>query len=180
MSVQEQNSVPASGPSQDGGRGWRLGALGGLVAGAGFLVVRRLRHQRSDDRADSETANRWHAVTVNRSPDEVMPDGTVPPALRALGDLVEVEVRPAPQARGTELRARLRRSEPRSAASVLERLGGTDPRQAVRAALREDKQLLEVGEVLRLEPIPHGDRGHTPGGKLVETVAKRAGGEGLS
>jgi len=179
MSAQGQISEPVPGQSTFSGRGWRLGAgaMGDLVAGAGLLVARRFRHDGSDE--EPETANRWHVVTVNRSPDEVMPDGTPPPALRALGDLVEVEVRPAQQARGTELRARVRQPEPGTAKSVLERLGGTDPRQAVRAALREDKQLIEVGEVLRLEPIPHGDRGHTPGGKLVETVTKRAGGEGL-
>ena len=179
MSAQERNSVPMPGEGTDTGHGWRLGAIGGVVAGAGLLVARRLRHDRSDDEADVETANRWHAVTVNRSPEEVMPDGTPPPALRGLGDLVEVEVRPAPQSRGTELRARVRQPEPGPAKSVLERLGGTDPRQAVRAALREDKQLIEVGEVLRLEPIPHGDRGHSPGRKLVETATKRADGEGL-
>jgi hypothetical protein len=179
MSAQEQNSVPVSSLGTHSGRGWRLGAIGGVVAGAGLLVAWRLLGDRSDGHAEAEAENPWLVVTVNRSPDEVMPGGTVPPALEALGELVEVEARPAPQARGTELRARVRRPEPRSAASVLERLGDTDPRQAVRAALREDKQLLEVGEVLRLEPIPHGDRGHTPGGKLVESVTKRAGGEGL-
>ena len=175
MSARQQNTVPVPQPGTDTRRGWRLGALAGLVAGAGLLVARRLRH----DDGDTDTANRWHAVTVNRSPAEVMPEGTVPPALRALADLVEVEVRPAPQQWGSELRARVRRPERDSANSVLKRLDGTDPRQAVRAALREDKQLLEVGEILRLEPIPHGDRGHGLGGRLVETATKRAGGEGL-
>ncbi len=56
---------------------------------------------------------------------------------------------------------------------------GDDPRQAVRAALRESKQLIEVGEVLRVDPVPHGKRGRTPVGQLIGAATKRAGGEGL-
>jgi hypothetical protein len=56
---------------------------------------------------------------------------------------------------------------------------GDDPRQAIRTALRQSKQLVEVGEVMRLDPAPHGKRSATPGGKLVELVASRSGGEGV-
>ena len=108
-----------------------------------------------------------------------MPDNRVPTPLIELGDIVEVQVRPAPGGRGSELRARLRSSEPSGAASAAARLSGDDPRQRVRAALRQAKQLLEVGEVLRVDPTPHGHRPPTPTGKLVEFATRRAGEEGV-
>ena len=108
-----------------------------------------------------------------------MPDNQVPAPLADLGDLVEVEVRTAPGGRGSELRARLRSSEPTGAASAAARLSGKDPRQRVRAALREAKQLIEVGEILRVDPTPHGRRTSTPTGAIVDLATKRAGGEGV-
>jgi len=118
-------------------------------------------------------------VTINRNPEEVMPESRVPGPLAKLGDLVEVEVRAAPGGKGSELRARLRSSEPVGAASAAARLSGNDPRQQVRAALREAKQLIEVGEVLRVDPTPHGRRPPTPSGAIVELATKRAAGEGV-
>ena len=88
-----------------------------------------------------------------------MPDSRVPGPLAELGDLVEGEVRPASGGKGSELRARLRSPEPTGAASAAARLSGDDPRQQVRAALRQSKQLIEVGE--------------------VELATKRAAGEGV-
>jgi hypothetical protein len=108
-----------------------------------------------------------------------MPESRVPAPLAELGDLVEVEVRPAPGGKGTELRARLRSPEPTGVASTAARLSGDDPRQRVRIALREAKQLIEVGEVLRVDPTPHGRRTSTPTGAIVEAATKRAGGEGV-
>lgn len=108
-----------------------------------------------------------------------MPDNQVPRPLDQLGDLVEVEVRPAPGGKGSELRARLRTPEPTGIASAAARLSGDDPRQQVRSALREAKQLIEVGEVLRVDPAPHGQRPPTPGGAIVEAATKRAAGEGI-
>ena len=108
-----------------------------------------------------------------------MPDNRVPTPLAELGDLVEVEVRQAPGGKGTELRARLRTPEPSGVASAAARLSGDDPRQRVRAALREAKQLIEVGEVLRVDPTPHGRRTPTPTGAIVEAATKRAAGEGV-
>ena len=108
-----------------------------------------------------------------------MPENRVPGPLAELGDLVEVEVRPAPGDKGSELRARLRSPEPTGAASAAARLSGDDPRQQVRVALREAKQLIEVGEVLRVDPAPHGRRSSTPVGAVVERATERAAGEGL-
>jgi hypothetical protein len=39
--------------------------------------------------------------------------------------------------------------------------------------------VLEVGEVLVLEPVPHGERSDTPTGKLLDAAVERAGGEGM-
>jgi uncharacterized membrane protein len=152
-----------------------------VAAGGAAVVLIRQRQRRVTAGAQgaAEPQSRWRAVTINRSPEEVMPDNRVPGPLAELGDLVEVEVRPAPGGKGSELRARLRSPEPSGAASAAARLSGDDPRQRVRAALREAKQLIEVGEVLRVDPTPHGRRTATPTGALVEAATKRAAGEGV-
>jgi uncharacterized membrane protein len=147
------------------------------VGGGAVLLVRGLQRRSAD--GSSGGRNRWRAVTVAREPEEVMPQGRVPEPLAALGELVEVGVRVAPGGKGTELRARLRAPEPQGAASAAARLSGDDPRQRVRSALREAKQLIEVGEVLRVDPTPHGRRKATPAGAAVEASAKRAAGEGV-
>jgi uncharacterized membrane protein len=147
------------------------------VGGAAVMLVRQLqRRVAAGAGSAAEPRSRWRAVTINRSPDEVMPDSRVPGPLAALGDLVEVEVRAAPGGKGSELRARLRRPEPTGAASAAARLSGDDPRQQVRAALREAKQLIEV---LRVDPTPHGRRTPTPTGAVVELATKRAAREGV-
>lgn len=152
-----------------------------LAGAATVLLVRRLRARSTGGTGSpAEPRSRWHAVTVNRSAEEVLPGGQVPRPLAELGDLVEVEVRAAPGDKGSELRARLRQPRPEGAASGSARVAGEDPRQRVRAALREAKQLIEAGEVLRVDPVPHGRRKPTPTGKLVEVATARAGGEGLS
>ncbi|GAA3552076.1 hypothetical protein GCM10022197_03800 [Microlunatus spumicola] len=156
-----------------------LGTVALAVGGGAVVVVRRLQRQAAAGSGEQGgPRSRWRAVTVNRSPEEVMPDGP-PGPLAALGDLVEVEVRPAPGDKGTELRARLRGPEPTGPVAAAARVAGKDPRQRVRAALREAKQLIEVGEVLRVDPAPHGRRTATPTGAFVEMATDRAPGEGL-
>jgi hypothetical protein len=49
----------------------------------------------------------------------------------------------------------------------------------LRAALREAKQLIEVGEVLRVDPVPHGRRKATPTGALVDVATRRSNEEGV-
>ena len=85
----------------------------------------------------------------------------------------------APGDRGTELSARLRNGELSGPGALGARLGGDDPRQAVRTALRQSKQLLETGEILRVDPASHGRRSGWIGGKLIDLTTRRAGGEGL-
>lgn len=150
--------------------------LAGAAAGG---VVARRAVQSTPESAGEESTGRWHSVTLNRSQDEVMPNGQMPGPLAGLGDLVEVQVRPAPGGKGTELAARLRVAEPTGPRAARARVSGHDPRQQVRLALRQSKQLVEVGEVLRMDPTPHGRRPPTPTGKLIDVVTRRAGGEGV-
>lgn len=160
----------------------------GKMAHAGWhaagQLVRQLQHRLGDATAgtatgDAEPRSRWRSVTINKSPTDVMPHGQVPGPLAALGDRVEVQVREAPGGKGTELAARLRQPEPAGPGSLVARVAGDDPRQHVRTALREAKQLIEVGEVLKVDPAPHGHRTASPTGKLVDAATRRAGGEGV-
>jgi hypothetical protein len=115
---------------------------------------------------------RGDRVSANRPIDT----GELPAPLAELGDRIEVRVRPAPGGKGTELAARLR-DQPSSGAAP-SRLSGSDPQGDLRSALRRAKQLVEVGEVLAVDPAPHGERAATPGGVLLEAwtkVAPKAG-----
>jgi hypothetical protein len=81
-------------------------------------------------------------------------------------------VRPAADGKGAELAARLR--DRPSSVTALSRLDGADPQADLRSALRRAKQLIEVGEVLAVDPAPHGKRTPTPGGVLLEAWTRVA------
>jgi hypothetical protein len=89
--------------------------------------------------------DRWHAVTINRPTQEV---GARPGVLAGFGDDVEVRVRPAPGARGTEVAARIKGTVPTGLGKAAAKLSDDDPVRRLRQALREAKQLAEVGELL--------------------------------
>ncbi|HEV3465192.1 MAG TPA: hypothetical protein VG846_14580, partial [Actinomycetota bacterium] len=78
--------------------------------------------------------------------------------------------------RGTELAARLRQRAPSGLGGVAARAAGNDPRQDLRSALRQARQLLETGEILQ------ADRPTTTRRTLrnlpLELATRRAGGEG--
>ncbi|MEN3613458.1 hypothetical protein [Plantactinospora sp. ZYX-F-223] len=93
--------------------------------------------------------SRSYAVTIDRPPAELAPDGQLPEPVASLGPGVTVTLRPAPGGRGTELVAVLCEDEPLPLARLSARLLGEDRRAAVRTALRQAKQLAETGEVLR-------------------------------
>jgi hypothetical protein len=122
-----------------------------------------------------QPASGWLAVTVLCEPSEL--DATrLPAPLAELGDRIEVRTSPAPAGKGTELAVRVR--DQSSSGTALSRLGGSDPQADLRSRLRRAKQLLEVGEVLAVDPAPHGRRTATPGGVLLEAwtrVAPKAG-----
>ena len=90
----------------------------------------------------------WLVATVYRSPTDIAPEGHLPEPLERLGDAVDVQIRPAPGDRGTELSAR-----PRLAAHGT-RAATRDAWRTVRLALRDAKQLCETGEVLQPDSPP--------------------------
>jgi len=65
---------------------------------------------------------------------------------------------------------------PSGLGGVAARAAGNDPRQDLRAALRQSKQLLETGEVLRPDEPPTTRR--TLWNLPLELATRRAGGEG--
>jgi hypothetical protein len=155
-----------------------LGNAASLAARAGGSVVRQVRSAIDPSAARpagaGEPASGWLFVTVYREPSDV-DIAQLPAPLVEFGDRIEVRVRPAPGGKGTELGVRLRG---RPSGSALGRLSGSDPQADLRSALRKAKQLIEVGEVLAVDPAPHGKRTATPGGALLEAwtkVAPKAG-----
>ncbi|WP_369256075.1 hypothetical protein [Geodermatophilus amargosae] len=145
-----------------------IGRATALAGDAGTALLKQLQHVRVPGAGQASAtdppevaARRWRAVTVLREPADVDAAG-LPAPLAALGDRIEVRTTPAPGDRGTELAARYRGTP------------GEDEIGDLRAALREAKALLEVGEVLRVDPQPHGTRAATPQGAALEGAAKAA------
>jgi hypothetical protein len=140
-------------------------AVTAAVVGAGAVGATRLvrRAARRGGHGDPE---RWRAVTVNLPLESVR---EVPAPLADLGDAVEVRLQPAPADKGTEIHARL-------TGRGREHLRGTRPLEALRSALRQSKQVLEVGEVLQAHRPPTTRR--TLLSRPLEGLTDHAGGEG--
>lgn len=154
---------------------WRGAAVIGVagVVGAGAALIARLRRvTRAQNAAGSA---RELVVTVNR-PLEALQDRALPEQLLALGDNVELELRPAAGDKGTEIAARILTPQPSGAAAVAARARGDDRRQQVRRALREAKSVIETGEVLEAQRARTTER--TLPGALLDAVTRRSGGEG--
>jgi hypothetical protein len=151
-----------------------LGNVASHAARGGGKVVRQVRSVigQSGPRAAgaAEPESGWLVVTVLCEPSEI-DTARLPVPLATFDGQIEVRVHAAPDGKGTELAARLadRRSGPASS-----RLSGRDPLADLRSALRRTKQLIEVGEVLEVDPAPHGSRTPTPGGLLLEAWTKAA------
>lgn len=144
-----------------------------ITTRAGVTVVRRVRsvlNPAGTAPGSAAPASGWLAVTVAGDVQEVDTEN-LPAPLAHYGDRIEVRTRPAPGGKGTELGARLRHQP---GGGVARRLSGKDPQADLRSALRRAKQLLEVGEVLAVDPAPHGDRTPTPGGLLLEAWTRSA------
>jgi hypothetical protein len=150
-------------------------AIAKVITTVGMLAKRALRLIDHKPEKKVHDVNRWQVVTIARSPDEIVPDGELPEPLQALGDDIEVDVHPAPGGRGTELAARFRSSVKPEAAGDGEARTEDHPGATLRKALREAKQLAEVGEILSLLPRPEGKRPATPTGKLVDKAEEEAG-----
>ncbi|WUI07695.1 hypothetical protein OHQ87_00875 [Micromonospora sp. NBC_00421] len=95
-------------------------------------------------------SGRWQVVTVGVPAAELLPDGRWPEPLRPLAGAVEVDLRPAPGGRGTELAVR-----PLGGVDTLPgmsaHLVGDDPDGYLRQVLRAVRQLVETGEELRAD-----------------------------
>jgi hypothetical protein len=151
-----------------------LGTVREAAQGAGGVLLDRLQHVRlpgvgqasvTDD--PDTAARRWRAVTALCPPERIGTGADLPAPLAALGDRIEVRVSPAPGDKGTELAARFRERP------------SDDEIGELRAALRRAKQLVEVGEVLRVDPAPHGARPATPQGAALEGMTAAADGKGV-
>jgi hypothetical protein len=108
------------------------------AAGGAAVVARRFLRNRAPagwPRPDKGDSDRWHVATVALPINEVAPDGRPPQPLAGLGDDVEIQIRPAPGDKGTELAVRSR--------------NGREGAGTARRALRETKSTLETGETLR-------------------------------
>ena len=150
------------------------GTLTSLAVRAGGTLVRQLKSvigSSNEAPPSSGTASGWLVVTVCCEPDEI-DIAALPAPLAEFGNRIEVRVHRAPDGKGTELATRLRNRPP--SGSAASRLSGTDPEADLRSALRRAKQLIEVGEVLAVDPTPHGKRTASPGGALLEAWTKAA------
>jgi hypothetical protein len=123
--------------------GLAAAAVGLAVAGAAGAAAREAsgRGQDAGPRPD-----RWHAVTVNRAPQEIGSAGDWPAPIAELGDVVEVRVLPAPGDRGAELGVRARPGHRHG-----ESPDAADLEDRIREALRHSRMLLETGEILRAD-----------------------------
>ena len=147
-------------------------ALGMSVAAAGLAAVVALRVARRTPPGTGggpgagRDPDGWKAVTVLADAESLRPGGRYPEPLAALEDRLEITLRPASRDRGTELHARFRPGEK------------PDP-EALRAALRDTKSLIEAELVQRADPAPHGTRKPTPWGIAQDAIESRSKGMGL-
>jgi hypothetical protein len=114
-------------------RGTRTAVVAAAVTAAGALGVGGLIAARRAGTRRARVGTR-QVITVYRPFDELTGGAELPAPLTRLGDAVEIELRPAPGDRGTEISVRL--------------ADGTITHGAIRRALRESRSLLETGDVL--------------------------------
>jgi hypothetical protein len=138
--------------------------------------ARARRRPAEFDRTEEETFSdplRWQSVTILCPPERIAPDGLFPEPLARLAEIIDIRLEPAPGDRGTELSARTKLG-PRSDSTLWK---GEDPARQIRTALQHAKQLLEVGEVLAVQPQPAGKRRRP--GLLVGLMTGDADQEGV-
>ena len=152
-----------------------IGDVASRAAHAGGTLVRHVRSAIDPSAAQpagaDHPASGWLVVSVLCEPSDI-DTARLPVPLAQFGDRIEVRVQPGADSKGTELAARLRERLP--SGSAPSRLSGNDPQAELRSALRRAKQLIEVGEVLVVDPVPHGERTATIGGALLEGWTKAA------
>ncbi|WP_089157956.1 hypothetical protein [Micromonospora sp. NBS 11-29] len=129
--------------------GWLAGSAVALAAVGARALVRRWPPRAGTD----PWPGRWQVVTVAKRPEQVLPGGRWPEPLSRLDGAVEVRARAAPGGRGTELAVRPLGGEP-TLPGPAAHLVGDEPGRYLRQVLRETKQLVETGEVLRADRSP--------------------------
>lgn len=137
------------------------------------LVTRALVRDKHDTDGDGRHPEGWKAVTILGDAAAFSENG-YPEPLQRLADVLEIRLDSAPPDKGFEVHARLR-----DGADAKAVLGDEDPDQALRTALRDAKQLIETGEILRATPRPHGHRPTTLLGAAVDKAEDDAKGEGV-
>lgn len=154
---------------------WTGALVIGGAAAAAAVAVRRQLQRRGSAALRRPSSGRW-VITVCCPPDRLAEEESWPEPLRRLRDDrdlgVRIEVGPAPGDKGTEIAA-VPTGEPATG-----RDRSSDDR-TIRLALRQTQQLLEAGEVLLIDPRPHGTRTPTPAGWLMDAVADRADAGGI-
>ncbi|ROP50127.1 MULTISPECIES: hypothetical protein [unclassified Rathayibacter] len=148
----------------------KVAAAVGIVGVAAGLVARSLVKKERESDGDGAHPQGWKAVTVLGDAEDFAVGG-YPEPLERLAESLEIRIDPAPGDKGFEVHARVREG---ADAGV-----GDDPGKALRAALRDAKQIFETGEVLRATPRPHGERPRTLLGGAVDTAEDEAKGEGV-
>jgi hypothetical protein len=144
--------------------------LGAAGVAAGLVARSLVKKDRGSD-GDAAHPEGWKAVTVLGDAEEFRSGGEYPEPLQRLAASLEIRIDPAPGDEGFEVHARIRQG-----ADVD---GDGDPNAALRAALRDAKQVFETGEVLRATPRPHGKRPQTLLGGAVDEAEDDAKGEGV-
>ncbi len=147
-------------------------AVGAAGVAAGLIARSVVREQREHD-GDGRHPEGWKAVTV-LGDSAAFAAGGYPEPLKRISGVLDITIDPAPGEKGFEVHARLREG-----ADVKGVIGDDDPERALRAALRDAKQLFETGEILRSVPRPHGPRPTTLFGKAVDEAEASAKGEGV-
>ena len=146
-------------------------AAGSVAVATGSAAIKKVVGRAPSGWGPSRGAARdprsWRAVTVNRPIPEL--GDALPGPLAELGDAVEVRLQPAPGDKGTELHARLTGTRD-------DQIQGQDPLEALRSALRQAKQVAEVGYVLEADLNTTTER--TPLNEPLRQATKHAGGEG--
>jgi hypothetical protein len=146
-----------------------------LLRSSSTRMLRR-RPSRFSETPDEETFTDpfcWQTVTILATPEEVAPDGVLPAPLAQLAEIIDTRLELAPGGRGTELSARTTLG-PKPDPTLWK---GADPARQIRTALQHAKQLIEVGEVLSVEPQPAGKRRRA--GLLVDLMTGDADQEGV-
>ncbi|MEO7262445.1 MAG: hypothetical protein ABI047_14500 [Jatrophihabitantaceae bacterium] len=143
------------------------------------VLRRRLsRQSRTPEWTEEDTFSdpfRWQTVTILAAPDVIAADGRLPEPLAELAESIETRLEPAPGDRGTQLSARTKPG-PKPDSTVWK---GVDSSRQIRTALMHAKQLIEVGEVLSIEPQPAGKRRRPAAGLLVDLMTGDADQEGV-